>query len=399
MDEKYIRRHKNELKGNRAKIIPICIVVDTSYSMKRFHDAQNRTRIERLNEGIREFLSEIRDTPKLADAAEIAIVTFNTNASVYLEFSTIENIGEINIAATGHSGDTPKGVDMALNMLKREKAFLEENGNRCKTPWLIVMSDGRATPAKNPETGEKDFDEIGRRLRAVQRRTRDLESQERLTVIPVLISEPTDGEYPKAKKQMQGFTKDNRCKEIGNGADQISFKEFFRTLSQSVSVSNANLMFAVNRDESKPVITPVLRDAVKKPEKQAPTASPVFTSHGDAVRGNPSGFVLSHGDMVRAGASDIAFAHGDVVKTEEKKKKKEPPPPVVERDNVEEVERLKKEAARAAAAPKKKTAPAPVIKVEQEPIPEPICTVTRSTKTDDAYLESLLAGLGDWDNI
>ena len=29
----------------------------------------------------------------------------------------------------------------------------------------------------------------------------------------------------------------------------------------------------------------------------------------------------------------------------------------------------------------------------------PISTVTKTTTTDDSYLESLLAGLDDWDNI
>ena len=249
MDDKYLRRHREELNASSAVVTPICIVVDTSHSMVdgRFVDSQGRTRMERLNDGIQQFLDEIKKDDLLADSVEIAIVTFNTEAGTALAFSTIENIQGVTIAGGSTAGDTPKGVEAALDLLENEKNFLKNNGKKYNQPWIVIMSDGRATPGKeayDPITRKKDFSEINNRLRIVQNKTKAMESNGKLTVIPVLISETTDGQYGLAKKQMQGFTNSNRCKEIGDGESQVSFRDFFKILSRSVSVSNADLLFA-----------------------------------------------------------------------------------------------------------------------------------------------------------
>ena len=197
MDDKYLRRHREELNASSAKVTPICIVVDTSFSMARYRDKNGKTRMERLNEGIHQFLEEIKNDDILADSVEIAIVTFNTVAGTALAFSTIENIEGMIITAGNTAGDTPKGVEKALELLENEKNFLKANGKRYNQPWIVIMSDGRATASYNKETGTKDQDDVDRRLIVAQNKTKYLEAQDKLTVIPVLISEISDGEYQK----------------------------------------------------------------------------------------------------------------------------------------------------------------------------------------------------------
>lgn len=379
MDDKYLRRHREELNASSAKVTPICIVVDTSFSMARYRDKNGKTRMDRLNEGIHQFLEEIKNDDILADSVEIAIVTFNTVAGTALAFSTIENIEGMTIAAGNTAGDTPKGVEKALEILENEKNFLKANGKRYNQPWIVIMSDGRATASYNKETGTKDQDDVDRRLIVAQNKTKYLEGQDKLTVIPVLISEISDGEYQDGKRQMQGFTNSNRCKEIGDAASQVSFRDFFKVLSRSVSVSNADLLFAdasaasnVRRSDRRPVQRDdyITQDEVVRMIRRTPTPS----------------------------VERII----------------EPTVPVIEptdanKEELDEVERLRSESLQPSSvedAPpedeyEKETDdfPAASVLTDARMISKPVSIVTKPKATDDSYLESLLAGLDDWDDI
>ena len=375
MDDKYLRRHREELNASSAVVTPICIVVDTSHSMVdgRFVDSQGRTRMERLNDGIQQFLDEIKKDDLLADSVEIAIVTFNTEAGTALAFSTIENIQGVTIAGGSTAGDTPKGVEAALDLLENEKNFLKNNGKKYNQPWIVIMSDGRATPGKeayDPITRKKDFSEINNRLRIVQNKTKAMESNGKLTVIPVLISETTDGQYGLAKKQMQGFTNSNRCKEIGDGESQVSFRDFFKILSRSVSVSNADLLFA-----------------------DAPSASGARRHERRVERRDD---YISQDEVARMIRREPAPAATVIKPTE------------IKNDDLDEVSRLRSEAVSSNVAPASSFEMDDDVEDTEEDIvtpisstikTTPISTVTKTTTNDDSYLESLLAGLDDWDNI
>ena len=375
MDDKYLRRHREELNASSAVVTPICIVVDTSHSMVdgRFVDGQGRTRMERLNDGIQQFLDEIKKVDVLADSVEIAIVTFNTEAGTALAFSTIENIQGVTIAGGSTAGDTPKGVEAALDLLENEKNFLKSNGKKYNQPWIVIMSDGRATPGReayDPITRKKDFSEINNRLRIVQNKTKAMESNGKLTVIPVLISETTDGQYGLAKKQMQGFTNSNRCKEIGDGESQVSFRDFFKILSRSVSVSNADLLFADAPSAS----------GARRPERRVERRDD-YISQDEVAR------------MIRREPAPVAT----VIK-----------PTEIKNDDLDEVSRLRSEAVSSNVAPASSFEMDDDVEDTEEDIvtpvsstikTTPISTVTKTTTTDDSYLESLLAGLDDWDNI
>ena len=375
MDDKYLRRHREELNASSAVVTPICIVVDTSHSMVdgRFVDSQGRTRMERLNDGIEQFLDEIKKVDVLADSVEIAIVTFNTEAGTALAFSTIENIQGVTIAGGSTAGDTPKGVEAALDLLENEKNFLKSNGKKYNQPWIVIMSDGRATPGReayDPITRKKDFSEINNRLRIVQNKTKAMESNGKLTVIPVLISETTDGQYGLAKKQMQGFTNSNRCKEIGDGESQVSFRDFFKILSRSVSVSNADLLFADAPSAS----------GARRPERRVERRDD-YISQDEVAR------------MIRREPAPVAT----VIK-----------PTEIKNDDLDEVSRLRSEAVSSNVAPASSFEMDDDVEDTEEDVvtpisstikTTPISTVTKTTTTDDSYLESLLAGLDDWDNI
>lgn len=257
-DKRYLRRHQDELNKTNAVITPICIVVDRSGSMGQFKDESGMTRMERLNEGIRMFIKEIRDDDMLADSVEISIIGFADDSEEILKFSTIDNIGDINITNSNRAGDTPLGVEKALSVLEDEKQILKDNKSKYNQPWIVIFSDGRATlSAKCRKDGEKskDFFDIKHRLRVVQQKTKDLERNKKLTVIPVLISEPDGPAFDKGYEEMKGFSVENRalvlCKDSRYNPKNYTFKDFFKILSKSVSVSNADLVFGENSNNRK----------------------------------------------------------------------------------------------------------------------------------------------------
>lgn len=361
-DYKYLRRHCEELHASSAVVTPICIVVDTSHSMVdgRFKDSQGRNRMERLNDGIQQFLDEIKKDDLLADSVEIAIVTFNVVSGTALAFSTVDNIRGLQIEGSNEAGDTPKGVETALQLLEQEKRFLKNNGKKYNQPWIVIMSDGRATPGKDsidPVTHKKDYTDINNRLRIVQNQTKAMEADGKLTVIPVLISEPTDGQYGLAKKQMQKFTNSNRCKEIGDGESQISFRDFFKILSRSVSVSNADLLFA---DAASAVGS---RRQERKDERRDGYISPYEVSGIKAKALQDDG----RHEVSRLRSEAVAPT-SDTEETFE--------------TDADTLENTEKDISQIASAPIK---------------PPPVSTATNAA--DDSYIESLLAGLDDWDNI
>lgn len=251
IDKRYLRRHEKELRGTNAVITPICIVVDRSGSMG-FHDTTNKTRMQRLNEGIQTFIEEIRNDDMLADSVEISIIGFTCQdefdepTQEILKFSTIDNIGHINIDHLNKGGDTALGVKKALDVLEEEKQFLKNNNTRYNQPWIVIFSDGRATPGKYLSSKA----DLKNRMNKVQSRTRELEKNKKLNVIAVLISDPENTTFESGYQQMKGFSAENRAlvlwEDARHNTGELSFKDFFKILGRSVSVSNADLMFDNN---------------------------------------------------------------------------------------------------------------------------------------------------------
>lgn len=373
-DIKYLRKHKEEL-GNASSIItPICLVIDRSHSMKdaKFSDEYGYTRMDRLREGISQFYNELSKDDTLSDSVEISIVAFaerpdpNSETGfiqtwVEQEFTTLPYCQAINDNAHG-SGDTPAGVELGLSLLEKEKQFLKDNRKRYNQPWIVIMSDGRATPSRlsrNPYTNEKDFSDINYRLSQVQSRVKALQANKKLTVISVLISEKNDGQYNEAVRQMRGFTNNGKCIEIGSGQQQISFKDFFEILSKSVS-AGADLFndeFDIKQDKRYTADDYVAQDQVSKYIK---IKKPVET-----VVVNP------------------------VIET-----------PVEESDSAKLLRKLQEEAAVEDVIPieEPKQKP-PIVRVEKTRIVKAKTVTTTTTNNSDDYLAQLLNGLDDWDDL
>jgi hypothetical protein len=158
---------------------------------------------------------------------------------------------------------------------------------------------------------------------------------------------------------MRGFTNNGKCIEIGSGQQQISFKDFFEILSESVS-AGADLFndeFDIKQDKRYTADDYVAQDQVSKYIK---IKKPVET-----VVVNP------------------------VVET-----------PVEESDSVKLLRKLQEEAAAEDVIPieEPKQKP-PIVRVEKTRIVKAKTVTTTTTNNSDDYLAQLLNGLDDWDDL
>ena len=83
----------DELFENPAKRVPVSLCLDTSYSMLSPESdpasSEKTTRIALLNKGVRMFADEVRGDEIARYAADISVVTFNSEVRKDLEFGEI----------------------------------------------------------------------------------------------------------------------------------------------------------------------------------------------------------------------------------------------------------------------------------------------------------------------
>ncbi len=201
MKDEYILRQE-ELIENPDPRIPVCLVLDISYSMEG-------APIKELQEGVTMFFNAIKSDEIASSSAEIAVVVFGVEdrAEVLLDFRSIEH-QEVPILEA--SGSTPMGaaVNLALDLLEQRKEEYKNAGVDYYQPWMVLMSDGQ--PTDNIESAAQ--------------RVAQLASQRKLAVFPIAIGADAD---ERALEKLGGGRKPLRLKGL-------NFKEFFVWLSKSV---------------------------------------------------------------------------------------------------------------------------------------------------------------------
>lgn len=200
MNEEYLLRQE-ELIENPTARIPICLVLDVSYSM-------SGEPIKELQKGVEMFFDAIMNDEIAQYSAEISIVTFGGRAEKKLDFFSIQRQEVPHLSV---SGSTPmgEGVLMALDLLEIRKAEYQNAGIDYYQPWMVLMTDGNPT------------DDIDDAVRS----TKLLVQEKKLTVFPIAIGNSVNldtlGQFSPGRPPLK--------------LKGLNFGEFFVWLSQSVS--------------------------------------------------------------------------------------------------------------------------------------------------------------------
>lgn len=229
---------KQDLIDNPTARVPICLCLDTSYSMGAVVDTENvretgktltkdgqtwtlveggTARIEKLKAGVEKFYESIRNDKLAKYAAEISIVTFDDTARCVLDFANIERQTELPELVPDGETAMGEGVNLALDLLENRKKEYSEAGVDYYQPWLVLMTDGYSTGS------DSEF-------KRAKERIKKLVDEKKLTVFPIGISEEAD------LNTLNELSPKRAALRFRN----LRFEDFFEWLSQSVARVSAS---------------------------------------------------------------------------------------------------------------------------------------------------------------
>ncbi|MDE2844105.1 MAG: VWA domain-containing protein [Chloroflexota bacterium] len=108
--------------------------------------------LQELSKGLSFFKSCIEDDTLASLRAEIGIVTFNHEASLVHDFTTVDEFNPPALTAAGGTRIS-SGINLALDMIEERKETYRANGITYYRPWVWLICDGRP---EHDEPGDWD---------------------------------------------------------------------------------------------------------------------------------------------------------------------------------------------------------------------------------------------------
>ncbi|MBF0120754.1 MAG: VWA domain-containing protein [Desulfobacterales bacterium] len=225
---------RQDLISNPTPRLPICLVLDASASMSevvegKFERTGQRyykdnqewelvtggiTRLTLMNEGVKLFFDELNNDEIAKYSAEVSVIAFAGNAEIVMDFESLSRVHFVELNEMAQDGTNIGGaVKMALNLLNQRKQEYKDAGVDYFQPWLVLMTDGKPT--------EENYKNVAQELSK-------LVIDKRLTVFPIGIGEGVD-------MNVLGLFSPKRPPLRLKG---LRFKEFFKWLSRSVSITS-----------------------------------------------------------------------------------------------------------------------------------------------------------------
>lgn len=235
MTQDYMVLRQQDLVSNPTTRLPVCLCLDISGSMNRtesgtptgekeFIDGQwwdivegGTTAIEELTKGIGYFYEAIKSDEIAKYSVELAVVVFNDDAEIVLDFANIDRQEVPSLIASGETS-MGKGVNLALDILEQRKKEYSSKGVDYFQPWMVLMTDGYPTDDTTASIS----------------RVKKLSKSKKLTLFSVSVGHGADIEI---LKQFSTIKNDMVLKVTS----PKHFKEFFEWLSQSVTVASGSI--------------------------------------------------------------------------------------------------------------------------------------------------------------
>jgi len=193
---------------NRDPRVACVLLVDVSGSM-------SGAPIAELERGFKTFIDEVQNDPLARKRAEVAVVTFGTEASLLVPFQEARDLAPAGFQISG-STNMAAGIQLALDEIEARKAQYKAEHLEYFRPWLFLLTDG------SPD--QRDFEASLQRLNAA-------EAERKVTVFAVGVGDGV------AWDTLNRVSKERPALKL-NG---LSFGEMFQWLSASLSsVSNSS---------------------------------------------------------------------------------------------------------------------------------------------------------------
>lgn len=116
---------------------PVLLLLDVSGSM-------SGKPIQELNEGIKEFKSQLMQDSLASKRVEIAIIAFSNRCNVVQDFNTIDMFFPEDLTASGVTC-LGEAIETGLDILRKRKNIIRSNGIKIFRPWVFLITDGAPT--------------------------------------------------------------------------------------------------------------------------------------------------------------------------------------------------------------------------------------------------------------
>ena len=136
--------------NNTNQRTPCVLVLDASYSMGA-KTSSGKSRIEELNEGIKELENALKSDTTALTRVQLSVVAVGgptQSAEMLMDWTDASNFTAFELS---NGGSTPlaEGLNIALELIETSKENLRANGISYTRPWMIVISDGEPTSSNN----------------------------------------------------------------------------------------------------------------------------------------------------------------------------------------------------------------------------------------------------------
>lgn len=143
---------------------PTVLILDTSGSMSEESvgpDGAQKENIERLNEGLEFFRTEVLDQEHASVRVDVGLVEFGGTARIRKDFTHIQNWTPPTLKA---SGRTPMGeaIELAIDMTEDVKSFYAQEGIPYNRPLFWLLTDGKPTDMNE---GDRKWEQVQEQLR------------------------------------------------------------------------------------------------------------------------------------------------------------------------------------------------------------------------------------------
>ncbi len=197
------RLEYNDLIENTATRVPICLCLDTSYSMIIGR------KIDAINNSVRTFIKDCLQNEYSRDSVDLCIVACGgSKPTVIQDFA---NIKDVQFTPLKAGGGTPLGesVNLCIDCIDEQIQKYDAVGLSRYRSWLIIMTDGKSSDSVTDSS---------RKLRG-----KLMDGTIKLKAIDMSNGEENN--------DLKNFTLDNKVEPISS----MEITNFFMWLSQSVT--------------------------------------------------------------------------------------------------------------------------------------------------------------------
>lgn len=145
-----------DISGSMNEIVDNTNVIDTGRQVfvdgKTYNIVEGGiSKLDNLNEGLRNFYDEISNNSTTSQRLEISIITFNDQVKCIQSPSLIANMNMPTLCADGDTA-LVDAMNEAIDLVTDRKNWYKSTNQTYYRPWIILITDGEPNQGQDVET-------------------------------------------------------------------------------------------------------------------------------------------------------------------------------------------------------------------------------------------------------